>query len=56
MSSCCSIPAGKRPNHPATAVSSSPGKIQRTSRVRAPPATGLSGCAAVIVSLFLLTP
>ena len=43
-----SVPAVNRPNHPATAVSSSPGKIQRTSRVRIPPVSGLSGCATVI--------
>src|SRR6266852_230157 len=48
MSSRDSIRAGKRPNHPATAASSWPGKIQRTSRLRTASVTWLSGGAAVI--------
>lgn len=50
MSSRVSSSAGKRANQPATAVSSWPGKIQRTSRLRIPSVTGLSGCAAVIIT------
>jgi hypothetical protein len=50
VSSRDSIAAGKRPNQPATAASSWPGKIQCTSRLRTPSATGLSGGAAAIVT------
>jgi hypothetical protein len=48
-SSITVVSAGKRPNHPATAPASWPGKIQRTSRLRTPARSRLSGCAAVIV-------
>src|SRR4029077_9488476 len=40
MSSRESIPAGERPNHPATAASSWPGRIHRTSIVLGPCMTG----------------
>ena len=40
MSSRDSTPAGIRPNHPATAASSWPGKIHRTSRLGTPPESG----------------
>ena len=43
------VSAGKRPNHSAAAVSSWPGKNQRTSRLRTPAVTGLSHALAVIV-------
>ena len=40
MSSRVSSSAGKRANHSVTAVSSWPGKIQRTSRLRMPSVLG----------------
>jgi hypothetical protein len=53
VSSRDSVAAGNRPNHPATALSSRPGKIQRTSRLRTASVTALSGGSAVIVHMFL---
>ncbi len=48
MSSRDSVLAGNRANHRATAASSWPGKIQRTSRLRTASVTGLSGGTPVI--------